>query len=98
MSELKKYSIFYSIAIFFFFSIARYFGYAEDAGRYLLQVVNYLHPERFVNDVPFMYGNQDSFTIFSPFISLFYKAFGVNAGGMVATFVMLLCGILALFL
>lgn len=73
-------------SIAFFFSVIRYWGYFEDAGRYLLQVVNYMHPERFVNDVPFMYGNQDSFTIYSPVMAGFYQLFGVNYGGMIATF------------
>ena len=52
----------------------------------MLQVMNYLQPERFVNDVPFMFGNQDTFSIFSPIIALVFKILGVNNGGMAATF------------
>lgn len=74
------------LAIVFFFSMVRYVGYEADAGIYLLQVVNYLYPERFVNDVPFMFGNQDSFTLFSPFMAFFFKTFGVNLGGIIVTF------------
>ena len=76
-----------------FFTLIHYKGYDNDAAVYLLQVMNYLQPERFVNDVPFMFGNQDSFSIFSPIISMVFKLFGVNNGGLIATFVMqlLLC-------
>lgn len=82
-----------------FFCVFRYYGYFEDAGRYLLQVVHFLYPERFVEDVPFMFGNQDEFTIFSPLMSVFLKLFGVNYGGMVAVFLMeLLWGLAAITL
>lgn len=75
----------YLIGVCFFFALVHYLGFYEDAGRYLLQVINFLHPERFTDDVPFMYGNQDSFTIFSPIISIFYKLLGVNKGAILAT-------------
>ena len=83
-SLLEKKWFVYTAGMAFFFVLFRYYGYFEDAGRYLLQVVHFLHPERFVNDVPFMFGNQDSFTIFSPFLAIFFKVFGVNHGGIVA--------------
>ena len=78
----------YLAALAIFFCVFRYYGYFEDAGRYLLQIIHYLYPNRFVEDVPFMFGNQDDFTIFSPLMSLFLKLFGVNYGGMVAVFLM----------
>ena len=80
----------YILGLPFFFTIVHYKGFDKDAAIYLLQVMNYLQPERFVNDVPFMFGNQDSFTFFSPIIALVFKTLGVNNGGMVATFFMLL--------
>lgn len=95
MNELLKKKWFVYLAGFaFFFAVIRYWGFYEDAGRYLLQVIHYLHPERFIDDVPFMYGNQDSFTLFSPIISLFYKLFGVNKGAIIATLALqsLWCG------
>ena len=96
---LKKKWFVYTAGLFFFFILFRYYGYFEDAGRYLLQVVHFLHPERFVNDVPFMFGNQDSFTVFSPLLVVFFKIFGVNHGGMVAVFLLeLLWGIAAITL
>lgn len=100
MSSILKNKFFiYLAGLAFFFVAFRYYGYFEDAGRYLLQVVHMLHPERFVDDVPFMFGNQDEFTIFSPLIALFFKAFGVNIGGMVALLgIELLWGVAAITL
>lgn len=96
---LKTKWFIYTAGLAFFFVLFRYYGYFEDAGRYLLQVVHFLHPERFVNDVPFMFGNQDSFTVFSPLLAVFFKIFGVNHGGMVAVFLLeLLWGIAAITL
>lgn len=86
VENLKRTTIWnYALGIIFFFSLVHYWGFYEDAGRYLLQVVNYLHPERFVNDVPFMYGNQDSFTIYSPIVAVVFNLLGVNCGGVVLT-------------
>lgn len=78
----------YVTALVIFFYAFRYYGYFEDAGRYLLQVIHFLYPERFAEDVPFMFGNQDEFTIFSPLMSVFLKLFGANYGGMFAVFLM----------
>lgn len=83
---LEKKRFIYAFGIVFFFALVRYWGYYEDAGRYLLQVVNFLHPERFVDDVPFMFGNQDQFTVFSPVMSIVFKLLGVNMGGIAAMF------------
>lgn len=79
----------YVAGVLFFLTLVRYKGFDSDAALYLLQVVNHLYPERFLNDVPFMFGNQDSFSIFSPFIACVYRLFGVNVGGLLATFLML---------
>ena len=98
-SILKNKFLIYLAGFAFFFVAFRYYGYFEDAGRYLLQVVHMLHPDRFVDDVPFMFGNQDEFTIFSPLIALFFKAFGVNIGGIVAVLgIELLWGVAAITL
>jgi len=80
---LQKKWFVYTAGLAFFFVLFRYYGYYEDAGRYLLQAVHFLHPERFVNDVPFMFGNQDDFTVFSPLLVVFFKIFCVNHGGTV---------------
>ena len=96
---LKKKWFVYAAGLAFFFVLFRYYGYYEDAGRYLLQVIHFLHPERFVNDVPFMFGNQDNFTVFSPLLVVFFKLFGINYGGMVAVFLLeLLWGVAAITL
>ena len=100
MSSILKNKFFvYLVGLAFFFMAFRYYGYFEDAGRYLLQVVHMLHPGRFADDVPFMFGNQDEFTIFSPLIALFFKALGVNIGGIVALLgIELLWGVAAITL
>ena len=82
---LKKNSLLYALGLVLFFALVRYRGYTYDAALYLLQVMNYLQPERFINDVPFMYGNQDSFSVFSPIVAEVFKLLGVNIGGIVAT-------------
>lgn len=87
----------YIAGLAFFFCAFRYYGYYEDAGRYLLQIVHFVHPDRFVDDVPFMFGNQDEFTLFSPIMTPFFKVFGVNCGGIVSILLMeLLWGFAAL--
>ncbi|MBQ3715749.1 MAG: hypothetical protein IJM92_00650 [Fibrobacter sp.] len=81
----EKKWLFYLCGISLFLAFVRYKGYDFDAALYLLQVANYLQPERFVNDVPFMFGNQDFFSLFSPIVGSAFKIFGVNTGGMVVT-------------
>lgn len=84
---LKNRFFFYFIGLAFFFALIHYYGFFSDASLYLLQVIHFLDPSRFENDVPYMFGNQDSFSIFSPVISVFFKLLGVNLGGIVATLI-----------
>ena len=84
---LEKKSVLFVAGLLAFFAVTRYYGFYEDAGRYLLQVVNYLYPERFADDVPFMFGNQDRYTIFSPIMAGVYKIVGVNHGALALTFI-----------
>lgn len=85
----EKFSL-YAFGLAFLFSLVHYKGFDKDGAIYLLQVMNYLQPERFVNDVPFMFGNQDSFSIFSPIIAVFFKVLGLNVGGIVLMLLLLL--------
>ena len=89
ISVIKQEGLLYAFGLVLFFALVRYRGYTYDAALYLLQVMNYLQPERFVNDAPFMYGNQDSFSVFSPIVAEIFKLLGVNVGGFVATLFML---------
>lgn len=82
---LENSKLLFVIGLALFLTFVRYKGYDFDAALYLLQVMNYLQPERFINDVPFMFGNQDSFSLFSPIIAAVFKILGVNVGGIVAT-------------
>lgn len=85
---LEKRKFVYSLGLAFFFIFIHYHGYILDAALYLLQVVNFLHPDRFVNDVPFMFGNQDSFTIYSPIVAKVFDLFNVDFGGRLITFIL----------
>ena len=50
---LQKKWFLYIAGVAFFLALVRYKGFDDDAALYLLQVVDHLHPERFLNDVPF---------------------------------------------
>lgn len=74
------------VAIAFFFCMNQYNGILVDAILYTLQAVHFVHPERFVDDVSFMYGNQDSFTIFSPLYVVCINIFGISKAAMLLCF------------
>lgn len=74
------------VAIAFFFCMNQYNGILVDAILYTLQAVHFVHPERFINDASFMYGNQDSFTIFSPLYTFCINLFGVSQAALLLCF------------
>lgn len=74
------------VAIAFFFCMNQYNGILVDAVLYTLQAVHFVHPERFVGDISFMYGNQDSFTIFSPLYVACINLFGVSNAALLLCF------------
>lgn len=88
INALRELSFLHIVGLVVYFSLIRYRGFDCDAALYLLQVMNYLQPERFVNDVPFMFGNQDAFSVFSPIVAEPLKIFGVNMGGRITTLTM----------
>ena len=63
-----------------FFCLHHYEGIVNDARLYLLQVIHGWFPERFVNDPPFMFGNQDAYGLFTPFYALIIKNFSIESG------------------
>lgn len=69
-----------------FFCLHHYAGIVFDARLYLLQVVHNIHPERFLNDPPFMFGNQDSYGLFSLFYGAILKAFPIDKSAFILTF------------
>ena len=69
-----------------FFCLHHYEGIIFDARLYLLQVINRLHPERFVNDPPFMFGNQDSYGLFTPFYRFVLSFLPVDQSAFFMTF------------
>ena len=74
------------IAIAFFFCMNQYNGILVDAILYTLQAAHFVHPERFVNDASFMFGNQDTFTIFSPLYAFCINLFGVSRAALLLCF------------
>lgn len=69
-----------------FFCLHHYEGIKDDAVLYLLQVIHSISPERFLNDPPFMFGNQDSLGFFTPLYKLFLDYFSIAEGTKIATF------------
>lgn len=57
-----------------------YDGFIHDARLYTLQALSYLHPGRYRQDLYFLFGSQDAYTVFSPVFAQFIKLFGVNNG------------------
>lgn len=68
------------LVIPFFLAVNCYVGLVVDGPLYVLQVINTMHPERSVGDIAFAYGNQDSFSLFTPIYRFFILHFGVEAG------------------
>lgn len=81
-----------------YFALIHYYGYDADASLYLLQTIHFLQPDRFVNDVPFMFGNQGGYSLFNPLCAVFFNLFSVNNGGVVFTLLLQLNAALALSL
>ena len=95
---LKKEWVVFLIAIPYFFCMNNYLGIQIDGVLYTLQVIHRWFPERFVGDPPFMFGNQDSFTIFSPVYGFLMSHLPVDFAAMVVTFVMHLVFAVAMIL
>lgn len=81
MHSLTKNKILpFIVAIPLFFCLHSYRGIILDAILYLLQYISTFDPGRFANDPAFMYGNQDSYGLFSPVLGMFVETFGVSEG------------------
>lgn len=59
-----------------------YYGIWHDAILYTGQAIKLLHPQSYVNDLFFMNGSQDNYTIFTNFYALFVDWLGINAAAM----------------
>lgn len=84
---LKKPWVIFAIALPYFFCMNNYLGIRIDGVLYTLQVIHRWFPERFVGDPPFMFGNQDSFTIFSPVYGFLMSHLSVDVAALVITFI-----------
>lgn len=84
---LKNKYLPFILGIPLFFCLHHYEGIVWDNVLYLLQVVHSFDPNRFLNDPPFMFGNQDSFGFFTPLYKFFLDFFGVAAGSKFFCFI-----------
>ena len=82
---LKSKWFLFVLGIPFFFCLHRYDGIANDARLYLMQVVHSWFPERFLNDPPFMFGNQDNYGFFTFFYSQILKVLPIDKGALLCT-------------
>ncbi|KQV47500.1 MULTISPECIES: hypothetical protein [unclassified Duganella] len=57
-------------------------GIWHDGRLYAAQAMHLLYPEQFENDLFFMFGSQDKFTLFSPLYSACIQAFGLDGGSL----------------
>lgn len=74
------------VAIPYFFCMNYYLGIRIDGALYTQQVFHRWFPERFIGDPPFMFGNQDSFTIFSPVYGFLIQHLPIDTAAMLITF------------
>ncbi len=85
-SEFKKILsnpvLLFILGIPFFFAFNHYRGIVIDGELYLLQAIYRKFPQRFIDDVSFAYGNQDSFTLFTPLYDAFIRWGGVDSGSL----------------
>lgn len=82
---LKKYP-FIAFAIFsvlFFLSVNHFDGFDQDCILYTLQAMNRIFPDRFIDDPAFMFGNQDSFSLFTPVYLIFIKLLPIDTAALV---------------
>jgi hypothetical protein len=84
------------LGIPFFFCLHHYEGIVFDSVLYLLQVIHSVAPERFINDPPFMFGNQDSLGFFTPLYRLFLNHFSIATGTKLMCFIFQLSLIIAM--
>lgn len=64
-----------------------YWGIWHDARVYTLMAVRWLNPEAFARDPWFMFGSQDSYSLFSPIYGSAIALFGINAAAKWGSFI-----------
>ncbi len=70
--------------LFVFDALANpYAGIVHDARLYALQALSYIHPGRYNQDLFFLFGSQDSYSVFSPIYAQFIKLLGLQNGSFV---------------
>lgn len=74
--------LFFATTILFYISINHFDGFEQDCILYTLQAINHFAPERFLCDPAFMFGNQDSFSIFSPLYSFLIRHLPIDTAAL----------------
>lgn len=57
-----------------------YAGIYQDANLYLLMALNWLVPDAYARDPWFLFGSQDSYSVFSPIYGMFLSVAGISDG------------------
>lgn len=73
------------LSVLFFLGAYHFDGFEQDSILYTLQAINRIFPGRFVDDPAFMFGNQDSFSFFSPLYAVFIKLFPIDIAALLLT-------------
>jgi len=77
--------MFFLLVILFVLCVNHFDGFEQDCILYTLQSINRIFPGRFIDDPAFMFGNQDSFSIFSVIYSVFIRLFPIDTAALVLT-------------
>ena len=84
------------LSILFALCVNHFDGFEQDSILYTLQAINHISPGRFIDDPAFMFGNQDTFSIFSPLYAVFIKLFPIDTAAFLLT-LLTHCGLAAAF-
>lgn len=84
------------LSVIFFLCAYHFDGFEQDSILYTLQAINRIFPGRFIDDPAFMFGNQDAFSIFSPFYAIFIRFLPIDCAALLFTLFMH-CGVAASF-
>ena len=79
------YKLLLPLTVLFVLCVNHFDGFEQDSILYTLQAINRIFPGRFIDDPAFMFGNQDTFSIFSIIYSLFIKLFPIDTAALLLT-------------
>jgi hypothetical protein len=84
LTKISKNNLFLIIFLLSLWILSRpYIGIWHDSLLYAAQAFSRLHPDVFHHDIFFLFGSQDSFTIFSPAYATAIQWFGLNLANII---------------